>query len=70
MIKTEIEVVGQKFVDEPVYILVSKPKTLAAAIAAMVGRAIPRSIYAISHYNRVPLRWLKPDRQGALVPMV
>ena len=68
--------VGQKFFDEAVRVVVSKARALDLSIAALFKRAgreataihLAPAITEISHYNRVPLRWMKPDGKGGLVP--
>jgi hypothetical protein len=67
---------GQKFVDQPVYVLVSEAKKLALEINAIFRpkkastpalRLQPR-IEQLSHYERFRLRWMQPDGRGGLVP--
>ena len=56
----------QNYVDEPVY---AKPKPVPAldrAIATVFGRTQPGVI--LLGYERVRLRWMKPDGKGGLVP--
>jgi hypothetical protein len=59
---------GQPYVDEPVYVEISKAKPLASEIAAMFGRAVSAQIKELSHYHHVRLRWMKPDGRGGLIP--
>lgn len=75
-VKTVIAKEGQPYIDEPVYVEISKAKPLALAInralmrqkAATRGPHIAPEIKDLSHYNRVQLRWLRPDGKGGLVP--
>jgi hypothetical protein len=65
---TEVLFVGQPYKDEPVYAEVSRAKPLALSIAHACGRRISPRIEELTHYNRVQLRWMKPDGRGGLVP--
>lgn len=58
----------QPYLDEPVYVEVSKAKPLAREVAAIFGRKVLAQIEELSHYNRVQLRWMTPDGRGGLVP--
>lgn len=63
---------GQRYVDEPVYVEVSRAKTLALAINECLPRhrgvpTVQPRIETISHFERVQLRWLTPDGKGGLV---
>jgi hypothetical protein len=72
-LKTTIESTGQRYLDEPVHMEISLAKPVALAVN-MAYAKVPRGpriqavIRGISHYNRVPLRWMKPDGKGGLVP--
>lgn len=59
---------GQEFVDDPVW---ADPKSefispIATAIAGMFGRKPPKPIKV--GYARVQLNWMKPDKNGKLIP--
>ena len=71
-LRTSITSEGQRYFDEPVLVEVSKAVPLALTVNAAFSRVLPSPrifpvIHAISHYNRVPLRWMKPDGRGGLV---
>lgn len=63
---------GQRYYDEPVYDeLRANPLALAVNAAFSPVQGVPRvasRIRILSHYNRVRLRWMKPDGRGGLVP--
>ncbi len=78
-LRTQIDNDRQRFVDEPVYAEISKAKPLAVAISQgltsidratgrHIGTNIAPSIFDVSHYERVQLRWMRPDGKGGLVP--
>ena len=74
---------GQSYVDKPVFVEVSRAKPLALAINSLrpidfnphtktkkpadVPVVLP-FIDEMSHYERTPLRWMKPDGKGGLTP--
>lgn len=58
-LKTVIAHVGQSYVDEPVFVEVSKVKPLDQAVAAAMSRHIA-PLHELSHYNHTRLRWVKP----------
>jgi len=58
---------GQKYVDKAVYRPVSKPLPLSP-IEEALGCKPARPLEELSHYERVRLRWMKPDGKGGLVP--
>jgi hypothetical protein len=65
-LKTSIEKDGQPYVDEAV---IAKPKSVSVIhenVAYIFGSRLPRPITI--GYNRVKLRWMKPDGKGGLVP--
>ena len=68
MIKTIIEEDGQKFIDSPVKVLVSHPKPLSKILAYIFNSHIPKTIDYISHYERTHLQWMRPDKNGELIP--
>lgn len=72
---------AQRFFDEPVYVEISAAKPLALAVNQAAqqiavqqwrkpsrGPVILPVITDIDHYERVQLRWMKPDGKGGLVP--
>lgn len=63
---------GQRYYDEPVYDeLCAKPLAFSIHTAFPPVRGMPRllpRIRILSHYNRVRLRWMRPDGQGGLAP--
>jgi hypothetical protein len=74
-LKTEISRIGQPYVDDPVFEVVSKANTLALSIGAGLqanfktpGVPMQPSIEQQTGHERVRLRWMKPDGQGGLVP--
>lgn len=65
-LRTTIEHEGQRYVDDPVYLEVSRADPLALAVndafAAVPGAPKVRGhIEEFSHHGRVRLRWIKPD---------
>ena len=68
--KTSIAREGQRFVDEPVFVThMPKPvSVLTESIAHAFRSPLPRPIRELSHYNRVPLRWHKPDGKRGFKP--
>jgi len=64
--KTEITHEGQSYFDEPKYVMPKSIAPLEKAIADMAERDLPAPI--LTHYERVRLRWMKPDGKGGLVP--
>lgn len=56
-IVTNVATDGQPYVDEPVY------KRVALFCAKE-----PIQHHTLTHYIRTPLRWMRPDRNGKLVP--
>lgn len=58
---------GQKFFDEPVFIEHTVRTAIADAVTRISRRRLPR-IETLDHYERVPLRWMKPDGKGGIVP--
>jgi hypothetical protein len=66
-LRTSITQTGQAYVDEAVYVEVSKAKPLAYAISAALNeRPIPALIQDLSHYEHIRLRWTRPQGQGAI----
>lgn len=65
-IKTEVTKEGQSYVDEPVYHIVGNAKPLALSIAGILGREVNPVIKTLSHYKRIPLRWVSPDCQRGM----
>lgn len=67
---------GQRYVDEPVYREIGRATPLALSINAglrslapsMPAPNIQPRIRELSHYERVQLRWMRPDGKGGLVP--
>lgn len=71
---------GQPFVDEPVYVTVSKARPVSLAVnralaslrpqdsTAPQGPRIEPVIQHLSHYDRVRLKWMRPDGNGGFVP--
>lgn len=71
-IKTQLKD-GQRYVDDPVFKTISKPKPeletpLALAVASMFNNKPPQEIRDFVGYERTRLRWMKPDWRGGLVP--
>lgn len=83
---TSVEREGQRYVDDPVFVEVSRANRLSlrvnGALRSMahcysfgavrqvrqIAPYIAPVIESFSHYRRVPLRWMKPDGCGGLVP--
>lgn len=59
---------NQKYVDTPVYQIISKPKPLAVALAHAFGSEIPQTIEVFNHYKRFKLQWVTDDGKGGLIP--
>ncbi|CAB5221010.1 hypothetical protein UFOVP241_63 [uncultured Caudovirales phage] len=57
---------GQPYVDEPVYLMARKENQVEMTVRTMFERPPPPDI--LQHYQRVPLRWMKPGPDGKLVP--
>lgn len=71
-LKTDIAY-GQPYVDEPVFVEVSKARPLAFEIHYLPwtvpsGHPLKHRIETLSHYERVRLRWMVPDGEGGVVP--
>jgi hypothetical protein len=72
--RPQVTRVGQRFYDEAVMVEVSKAHPLSLAInhfyasKSRTAARMPRVIEDISHYERVELRWMKPDGKGGVVP--
>jgi hypothetical protein len=54
----------QTFFDEPVYVTIRPERS--SLLAAAVSACFPSKF--VGCYERVQLRWLKPDGKGGLVP--
>jgi len=71
-IKDKIEGVGQPYVDDPIYRTINlKPEIttpIATGIAQAFGSAGPKPVQILTGYNHVRLRWMKPGKDGKLVP--
>lgn len=74
-LKTEIGRIGQRYVDDPIYEVVSKANPLALSIgiglqAQFNSQGVPMqpSIVQQTGHERVRLRWMKPNGKGGLVP--
>lgn len=63
-IKTRIEHGKQKYIDEEINI---RPPRLSAAIARLSGNDIKP--LPTGKYDRKPLRWVKPDGRGGVIPV-
>lgn len=57
----------QRYVDEPIVVRPCRPSGVALAVAAAFGRSLARPPITVG-YERVLLRWVKPDGRGGLVP--
>ena len=57
---------GQRYMDEAVYAMPKRAKPIDVAVAQAFNRQPPQPI--VVDYNRVRLRWMKPDGKGGLVP--
>lgn len=68
IIRQSVAFEGQKFLDEPQHVVVSKARPLAMNIAALFGRPVDPEISEFSHYERTRLRWMRPGPDGQLVP--
>lgn len=70
-LKTHIAKPGQKYLDEPVYVLPKQEPfdVMKASIALALGGEMPKAKPPILvRHERVTLRWMKPDGKGGLVP--
>jgi len=56
---------GQAYFDEPVYLLPNPVPVLDQLIMKMFGREPPKKI--LKSYERIMLRWIKPDPNGKLI---
>ena len=66
-IKTNITHVGQPYVDEPAVYYDPLPiSQLDRHMAVIFKRKLPERIIAV--YQKVNLRWMKPDGNGGLIP--
>ena len=69
MLRVGIKHAGQRYVDEPKYLTVEpKNKIMQNAVARAFGSKPLKDIRILTHYERVQLRWMKPDGHGGLVP--
>lgn len=73
---------GQKYVDQPVFKVVSDPTKLAQIVSVIgnpiflipMRKQLPQTVLdkpvriADVEYHRVRLQWMKPDGKGGLVP--
>lgn len=57
---------GQSYVDEPVYVKPLPVPELERSLGKAFGRPQPLTI--LVGHERVHLRWMRPDRNGKLVP--
>lgn len=64
--KTTIEEEGQPYVDEPMYAQPKVVSMIEKSVASASGRRLASPIFI--GYERVYLRWMKPDGKGGLVP--
>ena len=71
MLKPTITKPGQAYFDDPVYVLPKEEKTdpMKLAVQLACGGALPevKKPVLVGH-ERIPLRWMKPDGKGGLVP--
>jgi hypothetical protein len=82
-IRTAVERVGQRYVDEPQFAYPSPERRspVAVCVAAMFGRVLrwwddegrhqidlADAPRLLLGYNHVPLRWMEPTGKGGLVP--
>lgn len=67
MLKTAIEREGQPYVDDPVYVRPNPVSLIQASVARAFGIRLPVPLQI--GYERVRLRWRKPDGKGGLRPM-
>lgn len=72
-LKTAISSDRQRYVDEPVYVEVSKAKPLALELSGLPwrlrgGPPICAAIQRLSHHERTLIRWMIPDGRGGLKP--
>lgn len=66
-VKTTIQESGQAYVDEPIMAYL-EPRGVSRSVSIAIGtRPAPR-IPIVTGYDRVKLRWMKPDGKGGLVP--
>ena len=65
-IKTNITHVGQPYVDEPCYCNPLPASQLDRHMAVIFKRKLPEPILVA--YQKVNLRWMKPDGNGGLIP--
>lgn len=74
--KLDIEHEGQPFVDEPIYAAGRPikrevgPSAVSASVASALGASVRPAIEVTipNRFRRTPLRWMKPDGKGGLVP--
>lgn len=65
-LKTSITREGQGYVDDAVMLRPKPVSGVDVACAKAFKRPLARPLLA--GYERVPLRWMKPDGKGGLVP--
>lgn len=58
---------GQKFVDDPVYIMRKKEEVISKHVRRALGDFSDPEPLLVGH-KRVGLRWMKPDGRGGIVP--
>jgi hypothetical protein len=66
-IKDFIKADGQPYIDEPIMGYLEPTGVSRSVSMALGARPAPR-IRIVTGYDRVKLRWLKPDGKGGLVP--
>lgn len=72
--RTAITKDGQRYVDEPVYshLRMDQHSSIAHAVSAAFNGGVSKLAIAgprvLLGYQRVCLRWMKPDGNGGLVP--
>ena len=65
-LKTSVKKDGQEYVDEPVCARAKRPSRITASLMAAFGEREKTDI--VLGYERVRIRWMKPDGKGGLVP--
>lgn len=64
--KPRVMVEGQGYVDEPMMLLPKTRSYLSMAVGDLFGSRPARELCA--GFNRIRLRWMKPDGHGGLTP--
>lgn len=66
--KPIITKVGQRFADYPIYVRPKKIGAITQSVQSIFNPQSPLPRPIMVGYERVELRWMKPDGKGGLIP--